>query len=76
MTNRHRRLDATMARLERHCVWEGMASDELGMTRLCLYCAETKAAVLVLRALERTPHGRSCAFRFSLYGGERGGYRS
>ena len=41
----HRGVDATMARLERHCVWESMAGDVGDMIRLCLYCADTKAAV-------------------------------
>ena len=54
----HRRVDATMARLERHCVWEGMAGDVWDMTRLCLYCADTKAGALVPRTREETPHGR------------------
>ena len=39
----HRWVDETMARLERHCVWEGMADDVRDMIRLCLYCADTKA---------------------------------
>ena len=39
----HRWVDATMARLERHCVWEGKADDVRDMIRLCLYCADTKA---------------------------------
>ena len=43
-----------MARLERRCVWDGMAGDVRSMTRLCLYCADTKAGVVVLRALEMT----------------------
>ena len=54
----HRGVDATMARLERHCVWEGMAGDVRNMTRLCLYCADTEAGLLVPRTLEETPHGR------------------
>ena len=33
----HRGVDATMARLERHCVRERMAGDVRDMTRLCLY---------------------------------------
>ena len=32
----HREVDATMARLERDCVWEGMAGDVRDMPRLCL----------------------------------------
>ena len=31
----HRRVDATMARLERDCVLESMAGDVRDMTRLC-----------------------------------------
>ena len=53
----HRGVDATMARLERHCVWEGMADDVQDMIRLCLYCADTKAGALVPRTLEQTPRG-------------------
>ena len=53
------RVDAIMARLEWHCVWEGMAGDVRDMTRLCLYCcADTKAGALVPCTLEETPHGR------------------
>ena len=48
----HRGIDATMARLERHCVWEDMAGNVSDMTRLCLYCADTKAGALVPRTLE------------------------
>ena len=51
----HRGVDATMARLNRHCVWEGMAGDVRDMTRLCLYCADTKAGALVSRTLEKKP---------------------
>ena len=47
-----------MTRLELHCVWEGMAGDVRDMTRLCLYCADTKTRALVPRTLEETPHGR------------------
>ena len=47
-----------MARLGRHCIWEGMAGDVRDMTRLCVYCADTKAGALVPRSLEETPHGR------------------
>ena len=54
----HRGVDATMARLERHCVREGLAGDVRDMTRLCLYCADTKAGALVPRTLEETSHGR------------------
>ena len=52
----HRGVDATMARLERHCIWEDMDRDVWDMTRLCLYCADTKAGVLVPRTLKETPH--------------------
>ena len=38
----HRGVDATMARLEFHGVWEGMADDVRDMTRLSLYYADTK----------------------------------
>ena len=38
----HRGVDATMAWLQRHYAWKGMAGDVRGMTRLCLYCADTK----------------------------------
>ena len=54
----HRGVDATMARLERHCVWESMAGDVGDMIRLCLYCADTKAGALVPRPLQETPYGR------------------
>ena len=54
----HRGVDATMARLERRCVWEGMAGDVRDMTRLCLYCADTKSGALMRRVLEETLHGR------------------
>ena len=37
----HRGGDATMARLGRHCVWEGMADDMRDMIWLCLCCADT-----------------------------------
>ena len=53
----HRGVDATMARLERHCVWEGMADDVRDMVGLCLYSVNTKAGALVPRTLEETPHG-------------------
>ena len=53
-----RGVDAAMARLKRHCVWEGMADDVRDMVRLCLYCADTKEGALVPRTLEETPHGR------------------
>ena len=54
----HRGVNATMARLEQHCVREGMAGDVRDMTRVCLYCADTKAGALVPRTLEETSHGR------------------
>ena len=54
----HRGVDARMPRLERHCVWEGLAGDVRDMTRFCLYYADTKAGALVPRSLEDTPHGR------------------
>ena len=54
----HRGVNATMARLEQHCVREGMAGDVRDMTRVCLYCADTKAGALVPRTLEESPHGR------------------
>ena len=54
----HRVVDATMARLERHCVWKGMAGDVRDMTRLCLHCVDTKAGTLVPRTLEDIPRGR------------------
>ena len=54
----HRGVDATIARLERQCVWEGMADDVWDMTRLCLYCADTKTGALLPRTLKRTPHER------------------
>ena len=54
----HRGGDATMSRLERHCVWEGMAGVVRDVTRLCLYCADTKSEALVPRTLENTPHRR------------------
>ena len=69
----HRGVDATMGRLEWHCVWEGMAGDVRDMTRLFLYCADTKAGALVPRTLEETPHGRepNAAVHFDfLYMGE------
>ena len=47
-----------MARLEWHCVRDGMAGDVWDMTRLHLYCADTKAGVLGPRTPEETPHGR------------------
>ena len=55
----HGRVGATMARFERHCVWEGMADDVRDMTRLCLYCADTKVGPLVPRTLEKTLIGDS-----------------
>ena len=54
----HRGVDAAMAQLERHWVWEGMADGVRDMIRLCLCCAGTKAGALVSRTLEETPHGR------------------
>ena len=54
----HRGVDATMARLERHCVWEGMADDVRDMIRPCLYCEDIKAGALVPRTLEKNPHER------------------
>ena len=39
-------------------MWEGINDGVLHMIRLCLYCADTKAGVLVPRTLEETPHGR------------------
>ena len=54
----HRGVDATMARFERHCVWETMVDDVRDKIRLCLYCADTTARALVPRTLEETPHGR------------------
>ena len=54
----HRGVDATLVRLEGHCVWKGMADDVRGMIRLCLCCADTKAGALVPRTLEQTPHER------------------
>ena len=74
----HRGVDATMARLERHCVWEGMADDVRDMIRLCLYCADTKAGALVPRTPEETPHRRepNAVVHFDcLYMGECGGRR-
>ena len=35
-----------------------MAGDVRDMTRLCPYCADTKAGALVPRTLEETPQGR------------------
>ena len=55
----HRGIDATMARLERHCVWEGIADDVRDMIRLCLYCVDTKAGALVPCALEEPLMGKS-----------------
>ena len=54
----HRGVDATMARLERHCVREGIAGDVRYMTRICLYCADTKVGALVPPTVEETPHER------------------
>ena len=54
----HRGVDATMAQLERHCVWEGIVGDVRGTTGLCLYCADTKTGALMPHMLEETPHGR------------------
>ena len=72
----HRGVDATMARLKRYCVWEGIADDVRDMIRLCLYCSDTKAGALVPRMLERNPSWaraeHSCAFLLSLHGGECG----
>ena len=68
----HRGVDATMARLEWHCVWEGMADDVRDMTRLCLYCADTKAGAPVPRTLEEILMGVSrtqlCISIFSAWG--------
>ena len=62
----HREVEATMARLERHCVWDGMADDLQNMVRFCMYCTDTKAGPLVPRTLEETPSWAraegSCAF--------------
>ena len=55
----HREVEATMARLERHCVWDGMADDLQNMVRFCMYCTDTKAGPLVPRTLEETPHRRA-----------------
>ena len=55
----HRGVDATMARLERHFVWEGMADDVRDMIRLCLSCADTKARAFVPRMLEEPVMGES-----------------
>ena len=74
----HRGVDAAMARLERRCVLEGMADGVRDMIRLCLYCADTKAAALVPRMLEETTHGRepNAVVRFDyLYMRECGGRR-
>ena len=72
----HRGGDATIARRERHCVWEGMDDGVRDMIRLCLYCSDTKAGALVPRMLERNPSWaraeHSCAFLLSLHGGECG----
>ena len=54
----HRGGDATIARRERHCVWEGMDDGVRDMIRLCLYCADTKAGALEPCTLEETPHER------------------
>ena len=35
-----------------------MADDMRDMTRLCVYCADTKSGPLVPRTLEETRHGR------------------
>ena len=47
-----------MARLNRQCVWEGMAGDVRNMTLLCRYCADTNEGALVPRVVDETPHGR------------------
>ena len=54
----HSGVEATMARLERHCAWDGMADDVRNMIRLCMYCTTTKAGPLVPHMLEATPHRR------------------
>ena len=51
-------VDATMARLNRQCVWAGMAGDVRNMTLLCRHCADTNAGALVPRVVDETPHGR------------------
>ena len=76
----HRGVDTTMARLERHCVREGMPGDVRDLIRLCLYCADTKAgggtsAPYAGRYPSWARDELSCAFRFSLHGEERGGCR-
>ena len=55
----HRRVEATMARLDRHCVWDGMADDVRNMVRLCMYCTDTKEGLLVPLTLEETPRRRA-----------------
>ena len=45
-------VDATMARLERHCAWKNIAGDLRDMTRLCLSCADTKVGASVPCTLE------------------------
>ena len=68
----HRGVDATVARLERHCVWEGMADHVRDMTRLCLYCTDTKQGALVPRMLEKPLMGESrtqlCILMISTWG--------
>lgn len=54
----HSGADATMARLNRLCVWDGMAGDAWDMTWLCVCCADNKAGEIVPRAVEDTRHGR------------------
>ena len=76
----HRGVDATMARLERHNVWEGMAGDVRDMTRLlpvlCGHQGRGASAPYAGRDPSRARAKRSCAFGFSLHGGERGGCRA
>ena len=71
----HHGIGATMARLEWRCVWEGMADDVWDMTRLCLYCWDTKAEALVPCTLTEPLMGERrtqlCILNISTRGRER-----
>ena len=47
-----------MGRLERYCVYGGMAGNVRDMSRVCLYYADTEAGALVTRTLEKNRNGR------------------
>ena len=54
----HREVEATVARLERHCVWDDMADDVRNVIRISMYCTNTTEGPLVPHMPEATPHRR------------------